>query len=95
MSKDIIDAALVEKVAFLARLKLTAQEVEQYTHNLQGVFHWLDTLEEIDLASIELEDEGDTLQRPDKITDGNIQENITKNAPDQNFGMFAVPKVVE
>ena len=34
-------------------------------------------------------------RRVDVVTDGNIQEQILKNAPDAREGFFAVPKVVE
>ncbi len=33
--------------------------------------------------------------RCDKVTDGNIQEDIIANAPDADYGCFMVPKVVE
>ena len=34
-------------------------------------------------------------RRQDAVTDGNIQTQILKNAPDAREGFFAVPKVVE
>ncbi len=33
--------------------------------------------------------------REDVVTDGNIQDQVTKNAPGADDGFFAVPKVVE
>jgi aspartyl-tRNA(Asn)/glutamyl-tRNA(Gln) amidotransferase subunit C len=34
-------------------------------------------------------------RREDVVTDGNIQPQVLKNAPDAREGFFAVPKVVE
>ena len=34
-------------------------------------------------------------RRQDVVTDGNIQAQVLKNAPDAREGFFAVPKVVE
>jgi Asp-tRNA(Asn)/Glu-tRNA(Gln) amidotransferase C subunit len=31
----------------------------------------------------------------DEVSDGNISEDILKNAPKQIYGYFAVPKVIE
>ena len=33
--------------------------------------------------------------RPDAVTDGNIAESVTKNAPAREDNFFVVPKVVE
>ena len=34
-------------------------------------------------------------RREDVVTDGNIQDQVLANAPDQREGFFAVPKVME
>ncbi len=95
MSKNEITPDLVEKVAFLARIKLQPAEVQRYTEDLKGVFNWLEQLNEVNFDDVELEDNVPTLLREDAITDGNKLEDIVHNAPQQNFGMFSVPKVVE
>ena len=33
--------------------------------------------------------------RKDEVTDGNIQKEVLANAPNQQYGCFAVPKVIE
>jgi aspartyl-tRNA(Asn)/glutamyl-tRNA(Gln) amidotransferase subunit C len=34
-------------------------------------------------------------RRADVVTDGDLQDDVLKNAPDAREGFFAVPKVVE
>ena len=33
--------------------------------------------------------------RSDKVTDGNIEDLVLKNAPESSSGFFVVPKVIE
>ena len=58
----------------------------------------MEQLNEVDVAGIEPMTSVTPMRlvrRADVVTDGNIQTQILKNAPDAREGFFAVPKVVE
>ncbi len=88
----------VRKIAKLSRIRLTDDEVVHFGDELSKIMDWIEVLQEVDtdnipemtsVANINLP------QRIDEITDGNIQDQILKNAPENNHGCFVVPKVVE
>ncbi|MGZ9097692.1 MAG: Asp-tRNA(Asn)/Glu-tRNA(Gln) amidotransferase subunit GatC [Micavibrio sp.] len=93
-----LDKATVKKVAALARIAMTDDDLAKYTPQLSGMLKWVEQLSEVNtdnvkpLASvvdIELE------LREDKVTDGGKQDDILANAPESVEGFFVVPKVVE
>lgn len=86
------------KVARLARMRLSDDEVTHYTEELNGILHWIDQLQEVNtdgvaqmtsVANITLP------MRKDEVSEGAIQPEILKNAPSAEYGCFAVPKVIE
>lgn len=88
----------VLKIAKLARIRLTPEEVPHYAGEINGILKWIEQLSEVNtdgvapLASVS----DQTLPwRKDEVTDGNIQQQVLKNAPNANYGCFAVPKVIE
>jgi len=93
-----LDKQTVAKVARLARIKVTEEELESYAPQLSGILKWVEQLEEIDTTNVEpLASSGDlTLPlRADEVTDGDCQKDILANAPESLEGFFVVPKVVE
>jgi len=93
-----IDAATVKRVAHLARIKLQDEDVPALERELNSILSWVEQLNEIETADIEpmTSVEAMTLrQREDVVTDGDYPERVLANAPDAQFGFFAVPKVVE
>lgn len=88
----------VQKIAKLARIRLSAEEVPHYAGEINGILKWIEQLGEVNtegvapLASVS----NQALPwRADVVNDGNKAEAILKNAPMQNYGCFAVPKVIE
>lgn len=88
----------VTKIAKLARLDMGEDEVASYTDQLNGIFDWIEQLSEVDTDNVTpMAGVGDMTQRlrEDIVTDGNVKEQVLKNAPGSSYGYFVVPKVVE
>lgn len=86
------------KIAKLARIKLTNDEVDHYTQEITSIMSWIQQLETVDVSHIALSDlmpKEQMTEREDVVSDGNKRDSILKNAPKANFDMFAVPKMVE
>ena len=93
-----LDKETVRKVAGLARLRVTDEELEKYAPQLSGILKWVEQLAEVNTDNVEpLASSVDmTLRlRPDAVTDGGCQEAVLANAPEAVEGFFVVPKVVE
>lgn len=93
-----IDKETVAKVARLARLKVTEQEIETYAPQLNGIIKWVEQLGEVDTEGVEPLANVANISlhlREDEVTDGNIQDDVLANAPEQLEGFYVVPKVVE
>ena len=93
-----IDAATVRKVAHLARIKTPEDRLEPLAQELNGILHFMEQLNEVDVEGIEPMTGVEPMRlkrRADIVTDGEMQDLILKNAPDAREGFFAVPKVVE
>ena len=93
-----IDNEMVKQVAFLARLKVEDDKIEETKEEFNKILNWIEQLKEVDTSDImPLVSVNDSSipMREDTITDGNVKEAVLKNAPMQEFGYFAVPKVVE
>mgnify|MGYP006200099683 CR=1 FL=1 len=65
---------------------------------LSGILTFMEQLNEVDVTGVEPMTSVTPMRlkrRADVVTDGNIQAQVLKNAPDAREGFFAVPKVVE
>lgn len=93
-----IDAKTVQKIAKLARIKLSEAEVAEMATELSGILKWVEQLGNVNTDGVPqmFGHSGMTLPlRADKVTDGNKQEAVVANAPLSEYGCFVVPKVVE
>ena len=93
-----VDAATVKRIAHLARIKLEDHEVAPLERELNGILSWIEQLGEVDTAGVEPMTAviPNTLRwRADEVTDGNVQDKVLANAPQAEYGFFAVPKVIE
>jgi aspartyl-tRNA(Asn)/glutamyl-tRNA(Gln) amidotransferase subunit C len=85
-------------VAKLARIRLTEAEVPHYAREINGILKWIEQLGEVNtenVAPLASVSEQVLPWREDKVTDGNIQQQVLKNAPNAEYGCFTVPKVIE
>jgi len=89
----------IKKIAKLARIEITPAEEEKFKGQLNNIFQWIDQLSAVNVDDVpEMAGVGAYTLRArdeDKITDGNIRDEVLKNAPRSQFGCFVVPKVVD
>ena len=93
-----VDSETVRKIARLARIAVSDDEVPGLVEQLNGILGWIEQLGEVDTAGIEPMASvmpGNLRWRADVVTDGNIQDKVLANAPEAASGFFAVPKVIE
>jgi aspartyl-tRNA(Asn)/glutamyl-tRNA(Gln) amidotransferase subunit C len=93
-----VDAATVQRIARLARIKVTDAEAKALEKELSGILDWVKQLDEVDTANVEPMTRVIPMtlkQRADVVTDGGIADDILANAPAHDDHFFVVPKVVE
>jgi aspartyl-tRNA(Asn)/glutamyl-tRNA(Gln) amidotransferase subunit C len=93
-----IDIDTARKVAKLARIRVDEAHLPKLAEQLSGILGFMEQLNEVNVEGIEPMVSVTPMRlarRADVVTDGNIQAQILKNAPDAREGFFAVPKVVE
>ncbi len=93
-----VDAATVRRIARLARIAVAEDEVEHLKGELNAMLAFVEQLREVDVAGIEPMTSVTPMalkHRPDRVTDGNIADDVMKNAPAREDHFFLVPKVVE
>ncbi len=98
MAKTQIDEATVKRIAHLARLKISGQEVQSFGREMNGILAFVEELSAIDTGNVEPLTHTGAAQlrmRTDVVTDGGRPGDILKNAPKSEDGFFLVPKVIE
>jgi aspartyl-tRNA(Asn)/glutamyl-tRNA(Gln) amidotransferase subunit C len=93
-----VDAATVKKIASLARIAITDEEVAKIAPELDNILGWIEQLGEVDCTSVEPMTAviANTLRlRDDVVTDGGKRDAVLANAPQAEHGFFTVPKVIE
>lgn len=91
----------VKKIAKLAHLEITDEEVALYTPQMAEIVKYVEQLNELDTMSIEpmlggLTEEGETTEtyRQDEAKDSFTQQEALSEAPAGVAGHFQVPKVL-
>jgi aspartyl-tRNA(Asn)/glutamyl-tRNA(Gln) amidotransferase subunit C len=93
-----VDEATVRRIARLARIKMSAAEAKGLDKELNGILDWVRQLDEVDTSAVEPMTRVVPIElrkREDKVTDGDIADDIVKNAPLVEDHYFVVPKIVE
>ena len=88
----------VQRVAVLARLRLTEDEESQLTAQLDAILAYMDKLDEIDTSNVApFSHATDTTNgfRDDKVTNQPDADALLANAPDRDGTFFKVPKIIE
>jgi aspartyl-tRNA(Asn)/glutamyl-tRNA(Gln) amidotransferase subunit C len=93
-----VDEATVRRIARLARMRVSDEEAKGLEKELSGILDWVKQLDEVDTSLVEPMTRvvnQDLHMRDDVVTDGEIADAITLNAPMAEDHFFVVPKVVE
>ena len=93
-----VDQATVRRIAKLARIKVPEEEVAGLQGELNAILAFVETLSEVDVAGVEPMTSVMPMpmkKRHDEVTDGEIADLVTKNAPASEDHFFMVPKVIE
>ncbi len=94
----MLDRESVIKIAKLAKLELSEEEVEKFSVQLPKILDFIEKLEELDTENIlpfyELIDKEAPL-REDRPEAGLSREEALMNAPQAENGFFVVPRVVD
>ncbi|MBT4109255.1 MAG: Asp-tRNA(Asn)/Glu-tRNA(Gln) amidotransferase subunit GatC [Pelagibacterales bacterium] len=93
-----LDKSTLERVAYLARIKINNSEIDKMTEELNNIMKWIEELNEVDIINVEPMTGVSNMtlrEREDKVTDGGYQDKIVSNAPEKIDTSFSVPKVIE
>jgi aspartyl-tRNA(Asn)/glutamyl-tRNA(Gln) amidotransferase subunit C len=93
-----VDAATVRRIAHLARIAVTDDEVPHLQGELNAILAFVEQLSEVDVEGVEPMTSVTPMEmkkRADIVTDGNIADDVIANAPATEDHFFLVPKVVE
>ena len=93
-----VDETTVLRIARLARVKISKDEAKGLEKELTGILNWVEQLNSVDTASVDPMTRVVPIElkkRTDVISDGDIADDVTKNAPLVEDHYYVVPKVVE
>ena len=93
-----VDATTVRRIAHLARIAVTEAEVPHLQGELNAMLAFVEQLSEVNVDGVEPMTSVipmDMKKRADVVTDGEIADDVVRNAPDTVDHFFLVPKVVE
>ena len=93
-----VDQATVRRIAKLARIKVPEAEVAGLQGELNAILAFVETLGEVDVAGVEPMTSVMPMpmkKRVDEVTDGEIADLVTRNAPASEDHFFVVPKVID
>ena len=95
----LIDEKITLKIASLAKLELTDQEIKEYSKDLTNILKWMEELKEVDVSNVQpvtSVTKNDLYEREDIAYKNMVeQEKILLNAPEKVGEYFTVPKVIE
>ena len=93
-----VDAATVRRIAHLARIAVSEAEVPHLQAELNAILAFVEQLSEVNVDGVEPMTSVTPMEmkkRQDIVNDGEIADDIIRNAPATEAHFFLVPKVVE
>ncbi|HEX4045869.1 MAG TPA: Asp-tRNA(Asn)/Glu-tRNA(Gln) amidotransferase subunit GatC [Gammaproteobacteria bacterium] len=88
----------VKKIADLAQLNLSKEEITQYTPQLSNILDLIEQMSQVDTNQIQpLAHPLDLAQRGrvDQVVEEDLREKFQRIAPKVQAGLYLVPKVIE
>ena len=95
---NIITDEAVEYVGMGARLELSSEEKEQAKKDMANMLDYIDMLNELDTDGVEPMSHVFPVHnvfREDVVVNGDVRDEMLKNAPEEKDGSFMVPKTVD
>jgi aspartyl-tRNA(Asn)/glutamyl-tRNA(Gln) amidotransferase subunit C len=92
------DKKIVEYVANLARIGISADETEYLSSQLSKILDYIDKLKELNVDNVEPMrglNLANNIFRKDEAIDSAVCEDILKNSPSREGNYFKIPKVIE
>ncbi len=93
-----VDQNTVRHIARLARIAVRDDELPALEGELNTILGWVEQLSEVDTKGVEpMTSAVDVIMkmREDVVTSGDLQKEVTSNAPKSEDGFYVVPRVVE
>jgi len=93
-----IEQAEIEKIAELARIRISHEEIGHVTARIAEILHMVDQLQAVDTRHVEpMANPLDAAQflRADIVTEHNRRDAFQAIAPAVEKGLYLVPKVIE
>ena len=88
----------VEYVSHLARLRLSEEEAEKFTSQLDQILSYFEKLQELDTSQVEPTSHPIPIVnafREDEVRSSLDIEDALANAPEKEGNFFKVPKIIE
>ncbi|HEX8978582.1 MAG TPA: Asp-tRNA(Asn)/Glu-tRNA(Gln) amidotransferase subunit GatC [Parasulfuritortus sp.] len=88
----------VQRIAHLARIRVTGDEAVQYQNQLNGIFGLIAEMQAVDTAGVApMAHARDVFQRlrADEVTEPDRRAAYQAIAPQTEAGLYLVPKVIE
>ena len=93
-----LDNKEVEKIAYLARLQLSAEDSQDVTRRISDILTLIDQMQDVDTADVApLAHPFDAIQRlrADRVTETDQRDSLQTLAPATDRGLYLVPRVIE
>ena len=93
-----VDSATVRRIAHLARIAVTEDEIPHLQGELNAMLAFVEALNAVDVEGVEPMTSVMPMRlrlRADAVTDGEMAGLVTQNAPQTEHRFFLVPKVIE
>lgn len=84
-------------IAKLADLNLKPEEVSKYAGDLEEILNFAEIINNVDTSNIDetiMTNQNYNVFRKDEVVNFENREELLKNAPSKDEGMFQIPKVI-
>ncbi len=88
----------IENIAHLARLQLSAEEMQEAAGSISNILQLIDQMQAVDtsqLAPLAHAVDASQRLREDVVTEQNQREELQQLAPQTENGLYLVPRVIE
>ena len=93
-----VDREEILHIAKLACINIKEEEIEEYRKNLQDILNFAKTIDSVDTDNISetiSSTKNVNVFREDEIKEFGDRDALLQNAPEQESGMFSIPKVIQ